>query len=184
MNIVVFDTETTSIEKPFTYNIGYCIIDTTTGKTLVEHDYVVTQIWYNMALFSTAYYAEKRPIYVEAMRKRMAVMDKFGYICRQMRNEFKRFNVQGAYAYNSPFDERVFDFNTDWFKCLNPFDTIPIFDIRGYVHNFMIDNNFKQFCDTHNLYTLGGNYSTTAETVFRYITNDVTFNVMVPSHRA
>lgn len=176
MNIVVFDTETTSIEKPFTYNIGYCIINAETGKTLVERDYVVEQIWHNMALFSTAYYAEKRPIYVEAMRRRMAVLDKFGYICRQMKNDFKRYEVTGAYAYNSPFDERVFDFNTDWFKCNNPFEDIPIYDIRGYVHEFLVDTDYKDFCDTHGYYTAGGNYSSTAETVYRYITGDITFD--------
>ena len=171
MNIVVFDTETTSIEKPFTYNIGYCIIDTDTGNILVERDFVVEQIWKNIPLFSTAYYAEKRPIYVEAMRKREAVLQKFGYVCRTMRSDFKRFNVQGAYAYNSPFDDRVFEFNCGWFKCINPFDTIPIFDIRGYVHSFMVDNNYMAFCDKHGYYTERGNYSSTAETVYRYMTD-------------
>lgn len=175
MNIVIFDTETTSIDKPFAYNIGYCIVDTDTGNTLVERDYVVSQIWYNMALFSTAYYAEKRPIYVEAMRRRMVILDKFGYICRQMRNDFKRYEVVGAYAYNSPFDERVFGFNCDWFKCINPFDETPIYDIRGYVHNFLVDEDYKKFCDDNGYYTVAGNYSTTAEIVYRFITKNTSF---------
>ena len=45
MNIVVFDTETTSLEKPFVYNIGYTIYDTETKTKLVSHDFIVEQIW-------------------------------------------------------------------------------------------------------------------------------------------
>lgn len=169
MNIVVFDTETTSLNKPFCYNIGYVIIDTKTLHNLVEKDFVVEQVWHNLPLFSTAYYAEKRPLYVAAMRARATRMDKFGYICQEMVRDFKRFDVQCAYAYNSPFDEKVFDFNCDWFKCQNPFDNIPIIDIRGNVQNFLIDEGFKKFCEANSYYTENGNYSTTAETVYRYI---------------
>ena len=60
MNYVVFDTETTSLNKPFTYNIGYIILNEG-GSVLVKKDFVVEQIWHNLPLFSTAYYSEKRP---------------------------------------------------------------------------------------------------------------------------
>ena len=66
MNICVFDTETTSLEKPFCYNIGYLIIDIDTSTTLARRSYVVEQVWHNLPLFETAYYANKRPLYVSA----------------------------------------------------------------------------------------------------------------------
>lgn len=173
MNIVVFDTETTSLDKPFCYNIGY-VIGNSEG-ILLRRDFVVEQIWHNLPLFSTAYYAEKRALYVEAMRARKATLDKFGYICQKMIRDFREYSVERAFAYNSPFDEKVFNFNCDWFKCNNPFDNIPISDIRGYVHHYLIDSNYKDFCDKYELYTETGNYSTTAETVFRYIMNNPDF---------
>lgn len=175
MNIVVFDTETVSLEKPFCYNIGYTIRDTETRAELVKRDYVVEQVWHNPMLFITAYYADKREGYVSAMRSRKTLMDKYGYICRTMIRDFITYKVEGAYAYNSPFDDKVFNFNSDWYKCANPFDNIPIFDIRGYVHNFLLDSDFFDFCDKYGYYTDAGNYSTTAETVFRYITNNIDF---------
>ena len=113
MNICVFDTETTSLDKPFCYNIGYVIIDSDNWETLVRRSYVVEQVWHNLPLFSTAYYASKRPLYVAAMRARNTIMDKFGYICRQMSRDFLQYNVDTAFAYNSPFDEKVFEFNCD-----------------------------------------------------------------------
>ena len=181
MNIMIFDTETTSIDKPFCYNIGYGIFDTIEMEFILKRDYVIEQVWHNPMLFSTAYYADKRDGYVKAMRGRTTKMRKFGTVCQQMINDIAKYEVVGAYAYNSPFDDRVFSFNCDWFRCINPFDTLPIYDIRGYAIKYIVDNDYKKFCDEHNLYTESGNYSTTAENVYRYITNDVDF---IESHTA
>lgn len=180
MNIVIFDTETTGLQKPFCYNIGYQIVNVETREVLVQRDYVVEQIWHNLALFSTAYYAEKRPLYVADMRARKTFMEKFGYICQTMRRDFKNHEVVGAYAFNSPFDEKVFNYNCDWFKCVNPFDNIPIYDIRGYVHNFIVNPEYKEFCEKNGYFTESGNYSTTAETVYRYLVD----NDFVEAHTA
>lgn len=175
MNIVVFDTETVSLEKPFCYNIGYTIVNTESGESLVKRDYVVEQVWHNPMLFITAYYADKRDNYVKAMRSRKTIMAKYGYICQKMIRDFITYNVEGAYAFNSPFDDKVFTYNSEWFKCNNPFDNMPIFDIRGYVHHFMVDGKFKEFCEEFGYLTDSGNYSTTAETMYRYLTGNTEF---------
>jgi hypothetical protein len=177
MNIVVFDTETTNLEKPFCYNIGYVIADIETRQVLLRRDYVVEQVWHNPMLFTTAYYADKREIYVNRMKARKVIMDKFGYITQTMIRDFKAFDVQLAFAYNSPFDVKVFNYNCEWFKCNNPFDNIPIHDIRGFVHKYLaFTTEYQDFCDTHEYFTESGNYSTTAETVYRYITDNIDFS--------
>lgn len=169
MNIVIFDSETTSLEKPFCYNIGYVIANAESKEILVKRDFVCEQVWHNPMLFTTAYYADKKSIYIDRMRKHITIMDKFGYVCQQMIRDFKTYEVQGAYAYNSSFDEKVFDFNCDWFKCHNPFDNVPIFDIRGYAHYALVNNYYKAFCEKYEYFTESGNYSTTAETMYRYL---------------
>lgn len=181
MNIVIFDTETTSLDKPFCYNIGYIIINTETSERVLARDFVCEQVWHNPMLFSTAYYANKRDIYIKAMRLRKTKMDKFGYICQQMIRDFKNYEVHSAYAYNSSFDERVFNFNCDWFKCNNPFDNIPIYDIRGYAHHYICDDDFKKWCEEHNAFSDSGNYSTTAENIYRYISG---YDDFVEEHTA
>ncbi|MDD4876560.1 MAG: hypothetical protein PHQ86_05495 [Dehalococcoidales bacterium] len=176
MNVCVFDTETTSLDKPFCYNIGYEIFNTDSGVSLTAKDFVVEQIWHNLPLFQSAYYADKREIYVARMKARQTIMDKFGYITQEMARDFKKLEVVGSYAFNSDFDERVFNYNCDWFKVINPFDNIPIFDIRGYVHQFISNQpEYLDFCEKHELFTESKNYSTTAEAVYRYLTNDIEF---------
>lgn len=181
MRIMIFDTETTDINKCFCYNVGYVIYDTETETFVDSKEFVVEQIWHNLPLFSTAYYANKRQFYIKNMRAKKIKLDKFGRICQTMIRDIKKYDVVAAFAYNSPFDEKVFNFNCDWFKCNNPFDTIPIYDIRGHVHHSLIDESFKEFCEKYKLFTDSGNYSTTAETVYKYITSNSEF---IESHTA
>ena len=176
-NVIVFDTETTGVgEKPFCYNVGYTILTLETREVLERKDFVVEQIWHNIPLFSTAYYAEKRPLYVSAMRGKRAVMTKWGYIMREMNRDIQKHNVQFAFAYNSPFDDRVFSYNCDWFHTTNPLDTIPVKDIRGMVSEFITNTDeYKAFCEEYQLFTESGNYSGTAEAVYKFITNNPEF---------
>lgn len=176
MFILIFDTETTSLDKPFCYNVGYVIVDLSTGLIVLKRDFVCEQVWHNPMLFTTAYYADKRSLYVERMRKHETIMNKYGYICQQMIRDIKTYNIEYAFAYNSDFDERVFNFNCDWFKCNNPFDNVEIKDIRGFAHQFLVNDDYKKFCEINEYFTESGNYSTTAETMFRFITNDLDFN--------
>lgn len=174
-NILIFDTETTGLIKPFNYNTGYIIVNTTTGVILEKKDFVTEQVWHNLPLFSTAYYAEKRPLYISRMKGKKTKMAKYGYICQELIRDIKKYNINIAFAFNSDFDERVFNFNCDWFKCINPFDNVEIKDIRGFAHKYIVNENYKRFCNKYELFTDSGNYSTTAENVFRYITQNIDF---------
>lgn len=174
--ITIFDTETTSLEKPFCYNIGFIIADQERDEVAAKEDWIAEQIWHNRELFTTAYYADKREGYVESMRAKRTKMDKLGYITQRMCRLFKEHEVTDGYAYNSPFDDGVFKYNCDWFKIKNPFDNIAIHDIRGYVHNFIaFTPEYQQFCEEHEYFTEAGNYATTAEIVYRFIKQDTGF---------
>lgn len=172
---MVFDTETTSINKPFCYDIGYLIFDTEDYSIVKRQHYVVEQAWHNLPLFESAYYASKRPLYVSLMKAKKATMDKFGYITQAMIRDIKTYEITDAYAYNSDFDTQVFDFNCDWYKVANPFDTVAIHDIWGYACEFIFDDDYKAFCEKNSFFTEKGNYSGNAETAYRFITDDLTF---------
>lgn len=177
MNRMVFDTETTDLSKPFCYDVGYLIFNDENNDILMEKHFVVEQVWHNLPLFESAYYKDKRPLYVALMRAKKATMTKWGYIMQEMIRDIKAYEVTDAYAYNSEFDEKVFNFNCDWFKTMNPFDNVAIHDIWGYVSQFISCNdNYKAFCEQNELFTETGNYKASAEAVFRFLNQTNNFD--------
>ena len=172
---MVFDTETTGLDKPFCYDVGY-IIYNDNGTELARRHFVIEQVWHNLPLFESAYYHEKRPLYVNLMRSKKATMDKWGYVMLAMKRDIREYNVTAAYAYNADFDDKVFTFNCDWFKCNNPLENIPIFDIWGYVSQFISNSKeYQAFCEANQYFTDTGNYKASAEVVFRYLMQDISF---------
>ena len=176
MNVIVLDTETTSLDKPFCYDCSWLVMDSSTSIIIDFQVNVVEQVWHNLPLFESAYYKEKRDKYVEMMRKHEAVMDKWGYIMRKLKQDIKKYEVTAVYAYNSDFDDKVIKFNCDWFKCNNPLENIPVHDIWGYASEFITKTaDYKNFCETHGRFTDTGNYKGSAEVVYQYIKDNPEF---------
>lgn len=176
MYALILDTETTSIDKPFCYDCSWVIADTETGEIVEFSVNVVEQVWHNLPLFESAYYKDKRPKYVEMMRKHEAKMDKFGYIMGKLSRDIRKYEITDVYAYNSDFDTKVIDFNCDWFKCVNPLETVAIHDIWGYASQYVTYNDdYKLFCEANQRFTDSGNYKGSAEVVYQYLTKNPDF---------
>ena len=175
-NLIVLDTETTSLDKPFCYDISWCIINSDTQQIVDFKANVVEQVWHNLPLFESAYYKEKRPKYIEMMRRHDAVMDKWGYIMRKLKQDIIKYNVTEVYAYNSDFDDKVIAYNCDWFKCNNPLETIAVYDIWGYASEYITNTaEYKKFCEDNSRFTETGNYKGSAEVVYQFLTDNPNF---------
>lgn len=173
---MVLDTETTDLSKCFCYDVGYVIFDEDSGDTICEKHFVIEQVWHNMPLFESAYYKDKRVNYVSLMRAHKATLTKWGYAMREMRRDMKAFNITDVYAYNSDFDDKVFSYNCDWYKIENPLDNVGVFDIWGYASQFITNTEeYRDFCEVNSMFTEVGNYKGSAEAVYRFLTNDATF---------
>ena len=175
MNILVFDTETVDVEHAFCYNVGYTIVNIETREKLLKRDYVIEQVWENKMLFSTSYYAEKKQLYINALRGRKASIKHWGHTMQRMIKDIQEYNVEFAYAFNSPFDVRVFDFNSEWFKTSNALDYVKTIDIRGLINKLLFSDEYKAFCEENGYYTESGNYSGNAETLTKFIRQDIDF---------
>ena len=175
-NCIVLDTETTGLEKPFCYDLSYVVMEQETGKIIAFSANVVEQVWHNLPLFESAYYKQKRQKYVLMLRRREAQMDKWGYIMQRLARDIKKYDVKAVYAYNSDFDDKVIAYNCEWFKCNNPLDATPVYDIWGYASEFITCSpDYRKFCEDNSLFTESGNYKGSAESVYQYLKNDPTF---------
>lgn len=175
-NAIVLDTETTSLDKPFCYDCSWVIINKEEQSIIDIRVNVIEQVWHNLPLFESAYYKEKRSKYVEMMRKHEAIMDKWGYVMRKLKQDIIKYNVTEVYAYNSDFDDKVISFNCDWFKCNNPLDNIPIYDIWGYASEFITSSPlYQHFCEENERFTDTGNYKGSAEVVYQFLQDDPDF---------
>lgn len=90
-----------SIAKPLIYDLGWKVIDRT-GNIYKERSFLITEIFSVPEIFNTAYYKEKRPLYLEKLRQgRISLVDwntAINYLVEDM---------QGVYAvgaYNAMFD--------------------------------------------------------------------------------
>ena len=57
-----------AIMKPLIYDLGWKIIDEK-GRVYCRKSYLITEIFSVPQIFNTAYYASKRPFYIEKLRK-------------------------------------------------------------------------------------------------------------------
>lgn len=170
MLTLILDTETTDIQKPFCYDCSWVIMDTENGAIVDISCNVVEQIWHNLPLFESAYYKEKRPKYVEMMRRHEAKLDKFGYIMNRLTRDIRKYNITDIYAYNSDFDDKVIAFNCDWYKCNNPLESVAIHDIWGYASQYVTcANDYRDYCERYERFTDSGNYKGSAEVVYQYL---------------
>ena len=170
-NIIVFDTETISLEKSFIYNLGY-VITAPDGKELCSRDFVIRQIYDNKPLFATAYYAHKRPIYTNRMKAKQAKKVSWGEACRIMAKDIKTYSISDGFAYNSRFDEKAFYFNHLFFRNKRrPLDGINVHDIMDYIKVFTETESYKQFCKANGFVCKNGRVRRTAESMYAYLLN-------------
>lgn len=171
-NIMVFDTETISLNKQFIYNLGYVIADAD-GKVLCQRDLVIRQVYDNKPLFATSYYAAKRPLYTRRLKGRQAKKVSWGEACRIMCKDIKDYGVTDGYAYNSDFDEKAFYFNHLFFRNKRrPLDGIRVHDIMDYLDPITETVDYKVYCRSNGFLTKNGRTKKTAEVVYSYLTQN------------
>lgn len=178
---LVIDTETcNTLEQPLVYDIGYAIADRN-GNVVLERSFLVAEIFLDKKdIMSTAYYAEKIPMYWEDVKKGTRIIKSLFNIRKQLFADMKEYNVKKVGAYNMGFDKRAlnttirycskslirwfFPFGVEYF-CIWNMACQVIMDTRKYV-KFAIQNG---------LVSEKGNIQTSAESCFKFLMNDVNF---------
>ena len=90
-----------AIAKPLIYDLGWQIIDRQ-GKVYERKNFLITEIFSVPAVFNTAYYASKRPLYLEKLKKGEIILTDWNSAAAELERAMEHCEAVGAY--NSMFD--------------------------------------------------------------------------------
>ena len=176
--ILLVDTEFITLNKPFVYDLSYLIARKVDDKyiTLKSVGNVVKQVYQNKMMFETAYYSEKRKLYVSALKGKTYKQNYLGNILRQLKKDIAEYNVSMVLGYNVNADLRSIGYTSEYLKLNNPFTDTKVIDLMPIVVNTICDTDtYKNFAKENKLITEKGYYKMSVESVMKYITNDIYF---------
>lgn len=90
-----------AIARPLIYDIGWTITNRK-GEILDKKQFLIAETFSVPAVFNTAYYAEKRPIYLEMLQRRETSIKTWYEVSEMLLQDMRKVDAVGAY--NSMFD--------------------------------------------------------------------------------
>ena len=118
-----------AIAKPLIYDLGWTIVDKK-GNVYARENYLITEIFSVPEIFNTAYYAEKRPLYLDKLSRGEIVLTDWRTAVSRLEVALSMCEAVGAY--NAMFD----------FKKAIPFTELYI--------NQLYSPNFHKWLDFQN----------------------------------
>lgn len=90
-----------SIAKPLIYDIGWTICDRN-GNIIKKENYLIQEIFFVPSVFNTAYYKDKRNIYMRMLQEKKISADLWNNVAEKLLADLK--TVDYVIAYNGCFD--------------------------------------------------------------------------------
>lgn len=193
--ILMCDTETANtftdecgnldVTNVFCYDIGWQVIDKH-GNVYEKRSFVNSDIFYHEAeLMKSAYYANKIPLYLEAIREGRAKVANTYEIRQQMLKDFKDYEIKIFCAHNSRFDYNALNTTERWttkskYRYFLPYG-IEVWDTLKMARDIMKNKpTYRKFCEDNNYLTKSGQLRYTAEILYRFISRN---NNFIEEHR-
>ena len=115
--------QTVAIAKPLVYDIGWVIVDRV-GNLYKKVNYLVQETFFVPNVFNTAYYCEKRPIYMDMLARNEITAKCWNDIAVELKSDLEMCDIVSAYnacfdfKKAIPFTERYIYhlYNTDYNK--------------------------------------------------------------------
>ena len=90
-----------AIAKPLIYDLGWQVVDRK-GRVYARRNFLISEIFSVPSIFNTAYYACKRPLYLEKLAKGEIVLTDWRTAAAALEEDMAE--VEAVGAYNSMFD--------------------------------------------------------------------------------
>ena len=178
---LMLDTETANtMEDPMCYDIGGAIIDKK-GNTYETFSFVIYEVFcLDRPLFDTAYYAEKRPLYEEAIKNNSKRIVSIYTARKTIRELCDRWQVKAIIAHNATFDYRSTSKTIRYLtkskvRYFLPYG-IPLWDTMKMADETICkQKSYIRWCENNGYCQKNGKPRRTAEILYRYITGNPTF---------
>ena len=177
---MVFDTETTNdIDCPIMYDFGFAVIDRK-GNVYQKGSFVVADVFLDKELMESAYFAEKIPMYWEQIKSGQRELKRLANVRKIVFDTMKKFNIKIVMAHNAKFDYRSTVTTQRYmtnskYRYFFPYGTEFWDTLKMSREIFSDDENYCVFCEENNFLTKNGKNRYTAEILYRYLTNDISF---------
>lgn len=140
----IFKEKEQSINHPIVYNIAWKIVDRK-GVIYKEKNYVVTEVFFNERIFNTAYYKNKRPLYMQKLNEKAIEVLQWKLIIEQLKNDCKEadficcynalFDLKKAIPFTNRYINALYSENYDTWE--NSFSTDVVRSVRKRSIDFM-----------------------------------------------
>ena len=178
---LTIDTETAnSLDDPMMYDLGGAVHDRQ-GNVYETFSFVIYDVFCaDRALFNTAYYAEKRPMYeaqiAAGLRKIVNI-----YTARKYVHDLcEKYNIKAIIAHNARFDYRSTNYTIRYItksktRYFLPYG-IPLWDTLKMAQDTICkQKSYIAFCNENDYVQKNGKVRATAEILYRYITDNTDF---------
>lgn len=178
MNVAVIDTETT--KNGYVYDLGVAIMNIGTGEVIDSMNVIVEETFNDVSAMRTSYYACKIPAYIKAINAGELEIIPFSDCFKRFRSLLESHNVHSVWAYNMAFDYRalnrtIAELSNGFVTCFFP-DSVTCYDLMSASVNIIGNTRrYQKWAIAHDYVTPTGRARVTAETMFRFISDDASF---------
>lgn len=177
---LLVDTETTnSLDDPICYDVGFAVVDRK-GTVYESHSYAVEEIFYDADLMTTAFYANKLPIYHKEIADGTRKTAPLHEIRQAIRDILRYYRIDTIVAHNARFDYRSLNLTLRFLtssqqRFFFPYGT-KIWDTLKMSREVLKkDPTYRKFCIDNGYTTKNNQNRFTAEILYRYITGNTDF---------
>ena len=161
------------------YDLGW-VVTNEKGEVFASRSYVIEEIFLDKELMASAFFAEKRPQYWEDIENGKRKLASIWEVRSQLARDCKDFEISIISAHNALFDYKAMQYTQRYLTCSKyrwfvPFG-VEIWDSLKMARKaFGKDKKYISFCNENNYLTQANKPKFTAEVLYRYITNDISF---------
>ena len=179
--IMVLDIETANTpEQALAYDIGFAVADRK-GNIYETHSLMIAEMFYNEnELMQSAYYAKKLPQYWEQLLNGEREMVSILTAKRMIFKIMQEYGIKDVFAYNAHFDTSNLNITIRYltkseYRWFFPYGTNYHCIWNMACQTILSQTSFIKFAKANGLTSASGNISTSAETAFKYLSQNTNF---------